>query len=311
MFFIHKWKKNLESDIDCMEESMQPYIALFYAFRKIRHDFANYVQTLQLFAETENYDEKKKMKKNLLVVMLVSLILVTPFVFSVHASAAENTTDQTGRFYECMPDTVPLFPLMPAKVTRNIQLGLLYETWAAIRQEMEKLPDTIKKMLEPLQKLQDQMERSLDPDESETEALLSGLDRFRSLPTEETSALSVLMDLCMQEAEQNSCLLRYKICQPTCFQMAYPDMLLLYRQLFLLALSGAGQSGGKTDMSSAVIRLRSAEKFNMWHLHLEFPYTPDGQKTQMYRCIQKLSKTYKLQLKFARISDGISLDLVK
>ena len=35
------------------------------------------------------------MKKNLLVVMLVSLILVTPFVFSVHAFAAENTTDQT------------------------------------------------------------------------------------------------------------------------------------------------------------------------------------------------------------------------
>ena len=63
MFFLHKWKKNLESDIDCMEESMQPYIALFYAFRKIRHDFANYVQTLQLFAEVENYDEKKKMKK--------------------------------------------------------------------------------------------------------------------------------------------------------------------------------------------------------------------------------------------------------
>lgn len=292
MFFLHKWKKNLESDIDCMEESMQPYIALFYAFRKIRHDFANYVQTLQLFAETENYDEKKEMKKGIL--------------------------DQIGRFYECMPDTVPLFPPMPAKATRNTQLGLLYETWSEIRREMEKLPDTIRGMQEPLQKLQDQMERSLDPDESETEALLSGLDRFRSLPTEETSALSVLMDLCMQEAEQNSCLLRYKIYQPTCFQMAYPDILLLYRQLFLLALSGAGQSGGKTDMSSAVIRLRSAEKFNMWHLHLEFPYTPDGQdsllqmqKTQMYRCIQKLSKTYKLQLKFARISDGISLDLVK
>lgn len=292
MFFLHKWKKNLESDIDCMEESMQPYIALFYAFRKIRHDFANYVQTLQLFAETENYDEKKEMKKGIL--------------------------DQIGRFYECMPDTVPLFPPMPAKATRNTQLGLLYETWSEIRREMEKLPDTIRGMLEPLQKLQDQMERSLDPDESETEALLWGLDQFRSLPTEETSALSVLMDLCMQEAEQNSCLLRYKICQPTCFQMAYPDMLLLYRQLFLLALSGAGQSGGKTDMSSAVIRLRSAEKFNMWHLHLEFPYTPDGQdsllqmqKTQMYRCIQKMSKTYKLQLKFARISDGISLDLVK
>lgn len=292
MFFLHKWKKNLESDIDCMEESMQPYIALFYAFRKIRHDFANYVQTLQLFAETENYDEKKEMKKGIL--------------------------DQIGRFYECMPDTVPLFPPMPAKATRNTQLGLLYETWSEIRREMEKLPDTIRGMLEPLQKLQDQMERSLDPDESETEALLWGLDQFRSLPTEETSALSVLMDRCMQEAEQNSCLLRYKICQPTCFQMAYPDMLLLYRQLFLLALSGAGQSGGKTDMSSAVIRLRSAEKFDMWHLHLEFPYTPDGQdslsqmqKTQMYRCIRKLSKTYKLQLKFARISDGISLDLVK
>lgn len=250
------------------------------------------MQTLQLFAEVENYDEKKKMKKGIL--------------------------DQIGRFYECMPDTVPLFPPMPAKATRNTQLGLLYETWSEIRREMEKLPDTIKKMLEPLQKLEDQLERSLDPDESETEALLSGLDQFRSLPTEETSALSVLMDLCMQEAEQNSCLLRYKICQPTCFQMAYPDMLLLYRQLFLLALSGAGQSGGKTDMSSAVIRLRSAEKFNMWHLHLEFPCTPDGQdsllqmqKTQMYRCIRKLSKTYKLQLKFARISDGISLDLVK
>lgn len=292
MFFIHKWEKSLESDIDCTEASVQPYIALFYAFRKIRHDFANYVQTLQLFAETENHDEKKKMKKEIL--------------------------DQIGRFYECMPDTVPLFPLMPAKVTRNIQLGLLYETWSEIRREMEKLPDTIRVMLEPLQKLQDQLERSLDPDESETEALLWGLDQFRSLPMEETSALSVLMDLCMQEAEQNSCMLRYKICQPTCFQMAYPDMLLLYRQLFLLALSGAGQSGGKTDMSSAVIRLRSAEKFNMWHLHLEFSYTPDGQdsllqmqKTQMYRCIRKLSKTYKLQLKFARISDGISLDLVK
>ena len=292
MFFLHKWKKNLESDIDCMEESMQPYIALFYAFRKIRHDFANYVQTLQLFAEVENYDEKKKMKQDII--------------------------GQIKLFYEDIPQDTLQAPALPVITTRNTQLRLLYETWSEIRREMEKLPDTIRGMQEPLQKLQDQMERSLDPDESETEALLSGLDRFRSLPTEETSALSVLMDLCMQEAEQNSCLLRYKICQPTCFQMAYPDMLLLYRQLFVLALSGAGQSGGKTDMSSAVIRLRSAEKFNMWHLHLEFPYTPDGQdsllqmqKTQMYRCIQKLSKTYKLQLKFARISDGISLDLVK
>lgn len=292
MFFIHKWEKSLESDIDCMEESLQPYIALFYAFRKIRHDFANYVQTLQLFAEVENYDEKKKMKQAIL--------------------------GQIKLFYEDIPQDTLQAPALPVITTRNTQLRLLYETWSEIRREMEKLPDTIRGMQEPLQKLQDQMERSLDPDESETEALLSGLDRFRSLPTEETSALSVLMDLCMQEAEQNSCLLRYKIRQPTCFQMAYPDILLLYRQLFLLALSGAGQSGGKTDMSSAVIRLRSAEKFNMWHLHLEFPYTPDGQdsllqmqKTQMYRCIQKLSKTYKLQLKFARISDGISLDLVK
>ena len=267
MFFIHKWEKSLESDIDCTEASVQPYIALFYAFRKIRHDFANYVQTLQLFAETENYDEKKKMKQAIL--------------------------GQIKLFYEDIPQDTLQVPALPVITT-------------------------IRGMQEPLQKLEDQLERSLDPDESETEALLSGLDQFRSLPTEETSALSVLMDLCMQEAEQNSCLLRYKICQPTWFQMAYPDMLLLYRQLFLLALSGAGQSGGKTDMSSAVIRLRSAEKFNMWHLHLEFPCTPDGQdsllqmqKTQMYRCIRKLSKTYKLQLKFARISDGISLDLVK
>lgn len=292
MFFIHKWEKSLESDIDCTEASVQPYIALFYAFRKIRHDFANYVQTLQLFAEVENYDEKKKMKQAIL--------------------------GQIKLFYEDIPQDTLQAPALPVITTRNTQLRLLYETWSEIRREMEKLPDTIRGMQEPLQKLQDQMERSLDPDESETEALLSGLDRFRSLPMEETPALSVLMDLCMQEAEQNSCLLHYKICQPTCFQMAYPDMLLLYRQLFLLALSGAGQSGGKTDMSSAVIRLRSAEKFDMWHLHLEFPCTPDGQdsllqmqKTQMYRCIRKLSKTYKLQLKFARISDGISLDLVK
>lgn len=292
MFFIHKWEKSLESDIDCTEASVQPYIALFYAFRKIRHDFANYVQTLQLFAEVENYDEKKKMKQDIL--------------------------GQIKLFYEDIPQGTLQVPALPVITTRNTQLRLLYETWSEIRREMEKLPDTIRGMLEPLKKLEDQLERSLDPDESETEALLWGLDQFRSLPTEETSALSVLMDLCMQEAEQNSCLLRYKICQPTCFRMAYPDMLLLYRQLFLLALSGAGQSGGKTDMSSAVIRLRSAEKFDMWHLHLEFPYTPDGQdsllqmqKTQMYRCIRKLSKTYKLQLKFARISDGIGLDLVK
>ena len=115
-------------------------------------------------------------------------------------------------------------------------------------------------MLEPLQKLQDQMERSLDPDESETEALLSGLDQFRSLPTEETSALSVLMDLCMQEAEQNSCLLRYKICQPTCFQMAYPDKLFIIPAVISAGTFRRRTVRGKTDMSSAVIRLRSAEK---------------------------------------------------
>ena len=292
MFFLHKWKKNLESDIDCMAESMQSYIALFYAFRKIRHDFANYVQTLQLFAEVENYDEKKKMKQDIL--------------------------GQIKLFYEDIPQDTLQAPVLPVITTRNTQLRLLYETWSEIRREMEKLPDTIRGMQEPLQKLQDQLERSLDPDESETEALLSGLDRFRSLPMEETPALSVLVDLCMQEAEQNSCMLRYKICQPTCFQMAYPDMLLLYRQLFLLALSGVEQSGKESWQATKSIRLRSAEKFDMWHLHLEFPYTPDGQdsllqmqKTQMYRCIRILSKTYKLQLKFARISDGISLDLVK
>ena len=172
MFFIHKWEKSLESDIDCMEESLQPYIALFYAFRKIRHDFANYVQTLQLFAEVENYDEKKKMKQAIL--------------------------GQIKLFYEDIPQDTLQAPALPVITTRNTQLRLLYETWSEIRREMEKLPDTIRGMQEPLQKLQDQMERSLDPDESETEALLSGLDRFRSLPTEETSALSVLMDLCMQ-----------------------------------------------------------------------------------------------------------------
>ena len=179
MFFIHKWEKSLESDIDCMEESMQPYIALFYAFRKIRHDFANYVQTLQLFAEVENYDEKKKMKQAIL--------------------------GQIKLFYEDIPQDTLQAPALPVITTRNTQLRLLYETWSEIRREMEKLPDTIRGMQEPLQKLQDQMERSLDPDESETEALLSGLDQFRSLPTEETSALSVLISVCRKQNKTAVC----------------------------------------------------------------------------------------------------------
>ncbi|MBU5428603.1 hypothetical protein KQI22_00805 [Kineothrix sp. MSJ-39] len=292
MFFLHKWEKNLESDIDCMEASMQPYIALFYAFRKIRHDFANYVQTLQLFAETENYDEKKKMKKEIL--------------------------GQIERFYENVPKDAPYFPAFPAKASRNAYGSAIYEAWSVIRQGMEKLPATICEMLGPLQKLQDQLERSLDPDESETEELFSGLDRFRSLPMEASPALSVLMDLCMQEAEQKGCLLRYKICRPTCFQMAYPDMLLLYRQVFLLALSGAGQSGGKSGKERKTILLRSAEKFDMWHLHLEYPCAekaqgnlPKVQKTPQYRCIRKLAKTYKLQLKSVQTPEGISLDLTR
>ncbi len=93
MFFLHKWKKNLESDIDCMEESMQPYIALFYAFRKIRHDFANYVQTLQLFAEVENYDEKKKMKQDII--------------------------GQIKLFYEDIPQDTLQAPALPVITTRN------------------------------------------------------------------------------------------------------------------------------------------------------------------------------------------------
>ncbi len=271
---------------------MQPYIALFYAFRKIRHDFANYVQTLQLFAETENYEEKKEMKKDIL--------------------------GQIGRFYENMPKDTPQFPVLPVIATRNTQFRLLYQTWSEIRREMEKLPGTICGMQEPLQKLQDQLERSLDPDEAEIKALLSGLDRFRSLPAEETPALSVLMDLCMQDAEKNDCLLRYKICLPTCFQIAYPDLLLLYRQLFLLALSGVEQSGKGTWQETKTIRLRSAEKFNMWHLQMDIPYAPDGQnallrlqKTPMYLCIRKLTKTYKLKMKLVQSPEGVALDLVK
>lgn len=292
MFFLHKWEKNLESDIDCMEVSVQPYIALFYAFRKIRHDFANYVQTLQLFDETENYEEKKKMKKEIL--------------------------GQIGQFYENMPKDAPQFPSLPAIPARNARLRVFYETWSAIRQEMEKLPGTIREMQKPLQELQDRLERSLDPDERETEALLSGLDRFRSLPAEATPALSVLMDLCMQEAEENGCLLRYKICRPACFQISDPDLLLLYRQLFLLAFSGADRSGKGAGQEEKSIRLRSAEKFNMWHLQMDIPFASDRQadllqmqKTPMYRCIRKLAKTYKLQLKIAQSPDGIALDLVK
>lgn len=292
MFFLHKWEKNLESDIDCMEVSMQPYIALFYAFRKIRHDFANYVQTLQLFAETENNAEKKKMKQEIL--------------------------GQIVKFYEEVPKDMPQFPDFQMKIPRNAYGSAIYEARSVIRQGMEKLPATICEMLGPLQKLQDQLERSLDPDESETEELLSGLDRFRSLPMEASPALSVLMDLCMQEAEQKGCLLRYKICRPTCFQMAYPDMLLLYRQVFLLALSGAGQCGKETGREIKTILLRSAEKFDMWHLHLEYPYTEKEQgnlqkmqKTLQYRCIRKLAKTYKLQLKSAQTPDGIALDLTR
>lgn len=291
MFFLHRWEKNLESDIDCMEASVQPYIALFYAFRKIRHDFANYVQTLQLFAETENYTEKKEMKQEIL--------------------------GQIRQFYDAVPDA-PQFPAPPEKPVRNARGSALYEVWSAIRREMEKLPDTIHGVQDPLLKLQDQLERSLDPDESETEELLSCLDQFRSLPMEKTPALSVLMDLCMQEAEQNGCLLRYKICQPTCFQIAYPDLLMLYRQLFLLALSGAGQSGEKTGQEANTILLRSAEKFDMWHLHLEYPYAGKEQekmqpvqKTTIFRCIRRLAKTYKLQLKFAQTPDGIRLDLTR
>lgn len=292
MFFLHKWEKNLESDIDCMEASVQPYIALFYAFRKIRHDFANYVQTLQLFAETENYEEKKKMKKEIL--------------------------GQIGQFYENVPKDAPYFPAFQAKAPGNAYGSALYEAWSAIRQEMEKLPATICEMLRPLQKLQDQLERSLDPDEPETEELLSGLDRFRSLPMEASPALSALMDLCMQEAEQTGCLLRYKICLPTCFQIAYPDLLLLYRQVFWLALSGAGQSGKENGQETRSIIFRSVEKFDIWHLHLEYPYAekaqgnqPKMQKTPQYRCIRKLAKKYKLQLKSAQTADGISLDLTR
>ena len=62
-----KLMKSLSDDMKVTTEKYQPYADLYKEFRRIRHDFANYAQTIELLQDEDSKSERKRLKKEIIL----------------------------------------------------------------------------------------------------------------------------------------------------------------------------------------------------------------------------------------------------
>lgn len=283
-----KWALYLYEDMKQAEEKYTPYAVFFQKLATIRHDFANYMQSIPFFMmDDEAAAEGKRMKCRILV--LIDDLMEDTYGEMERKYLEKNDYERCPSFrdYEKM----------------DVLLSRQWKSWLMKKNYFETMYKEVPRMYRILAEMKEKLSYSMDPDERECEYMLSALDSFSGQNRQENPVFAALMEEVAGVCAKNNILFHYKAEPPETFEISIADVYYIYDSLLAYALK---QAQGSTA-SQKEIRFRTASQYGLWHLQMECPPgvpIPD-------RDFLRMLKKYKIAHKY-KCADGVTqIDLFR
>ncbi len=285
----NNWAEYLFEDMKQAEEKYRPYAVYFQKLATIRHDFANYMQSIQFFAMDETAAAEGKRMKQQIIRLLDELMEMT-YKEMERKYLEKNAFDRCPSFHD--------YEKMDVVLSRR------WKSWFLKRGYYEAMYKEIPRMYMTLRKMKDQLSFSMDPDERECEYILSQLDSFRNKTNVDDPVLAALMYDMDSKCRQNNIVFHYKAEIPEAFEITVPDVYYLYDTLLSFGLEQAKNWNG---LQGKEIRFRTASQYGLWHLLLECPPGVPLLDRDFIRMLKKYKITYKY-----KCADGkTQIDLIR
>ena len=246
---------------------------LYRAFRRIRHDFANYLQSSSFESEDEEFILRLRVLKRETLQQVEELL--------GRLDEIENKSRK---------ENFPWLDRMPEMVRRPSERTLvLNRTWQEMKSYFKAQLEELFLIRPILEHLQDRLQRSLPPDEEESRIHLEECDSIKCHMTAEHVLLAAFVYGFHQKALAKSILFRFQIAIPKPFSGRWADLFYLLglsKERSLAALENIGDSTAKRK-ESCIIRIRLAEGMGLWHFFLEYGRmredgTDDGMEQPAY-----------------------------
>ncbi len=229
---------------------------LYRAFRRIRHDFANYLQCSNFESEGEDFILRLRVLKKETLQLVDELLEKMPEIEEKSRRAD----------FSWLKEPIAL------KRNSNERTRVLLKIWEEMKGYFECQLQEVFRITPVLLHLQDRLQRSLPPDERESREHLAECDSICCHMTAENVLLAAYVYTFQKEAESIGVTFRFQLSVPTRFHDRLGDFFYLLgisKAAAIAALSGYDRTGDKHH-DAGVIRIRMAEGMGLWHFFLEY-----------------------------------------
>lgn len=260
---IRKTERLIISQMEQASDEMAVIDRLYSDFRKIRHDFANYVQSSQFESEDEDFILRLRVLKKQTLALTNQLL---PKIEEFIESDQNNVID---RYSWMQESSIPL----PKKTDRRCDV--LLTIWAEMKGYFRTQLCELGKVKTILKHLQDRLERSLPPDEYEAKEHLDECDSVQCHITAENVLIAAFAYVFKNECEDNGVQFRFQLPIPKAFEGQYADLFYLLGLAKQQAEEYMKMRPDKTetegeDIRSVLVRIRFAIGMGLWHFTLEY-----------------------------------------
>ncbi|MCR5417363.1 MAG: hypothetical protein K6E84_00425 [Lachnospiraceae bacterium] len=279
---------------------------LYRGFRRIRHDFANYIQSSSFESEDEGFILRLRVLK-------------------------KNTLDLTNELLEEVNEYIATEPLktydylteeLPEMGARDVRGQVLRRLWLSMREYFAVQLTELSRVKEILEHLQDRLERSLPPDEEESRIHLEECDSITCHMTADDPLLAAYVYTLNRRCSEAGGMFRFQMGIPVCFQQDVADLYYIlgrisevievFLQELALQEEVKGRGGEDAQQSSPVlIRLRLAGNMGLWHLFLEMGPAREGDPAYLARdkALKKILRRMDASFRQMREEDKIRIDI--
>ncbi len=282
------WVTYLEEDMKQIEARYIPYGVYFQKLGTIRHDFANYVQSVQFFWMDE---EAAKEGKN----MKLHIIGLIDELEDALINEMERISIQKINYDRC--------PSFQDYEKMDVLLSKRWKSWFPKKKYYAAMDKEIPRMFHVLSDIREKLTYSLDPDERECEEMLRQLDSFKNQINVDDPVLAALISDVNDDCKECGIDFKYRAELPDTFEISIVDVYHIYECLLAFALGQTKHYRGE----EASIRFKTASQYELWHLQLECP--PGIPKLD--RAFMRLLKKNKITYKYKCVDGRTQIDLIR
>lgn len=322
MQMITKTERSILNDMRCAATDMVLYDEIYRSFRKIRHDFANYIQSSSLESEDENFILRIRVLKK---------------------GTLEDTNNLLKRLEELpfdieSPDPEGVYPYLSRRQRPKGKMcerdRLLFDLWEKMKTYYIMQQQELSAMKKVLLNLQDRLERSLAPDEEESRIHLEECDSIKCHMTAENVLLAAFVYTVSSQCTERGADFRFRLTVPDAFKNADGDLFCLLSLTEMQAMTFTGlagplgkpvkQAGDETAGNRYLVRVLLASGMGLWHFSLECGLKGDADNEPQLlqndrdaenlfennKMIKKLLRKKKCTLSSAGSPNALKIDIV-